>query len=314
MSAAAAILVTGATGFVGTAVVRRLVRHGHPVHGLARRTSDKGRLEGLGVRWHEGDLLEPATIERALADFRAAAREEGRSARVVHCAALISYRTGDAELARCVNVEGTRVVLDACQKHGIERVVHVSSVVAVGTSRRGDQELDEDAAFNGAELYCDYVTTKRAAEDFALSVSRQLDVVVVNPGAIFGPAPDGSNTARFLVRIAEGRIGSMAPPGSVAVVGIDDVAEGIRLALERGRRGRRYLLTESNLRHLELLAMAAGELGVRPIRRTVPTPIWRALVVGAGLWDRVRPSGELTPQALRLLGVHFRFDSRRARA
>ena len=288
------ILVTGGTGFVGSALVRRLAREGGEVHVLARASSDRSHLADPSLRWHEGDLLDPPSIDRAVGELATRARELGAPARVVHSAALISYRTDEAELSRRINTEGTRVVLDACCLHGVARVCHVSSVVAVGYTRSVDETLDEDARFRGSELRCPYTTTKRAAEDFALAVSRQLDVVAVNPGA--------------------GKFGRFAPPGSLGVVGVDDVAEGIRLALERGRRGRRYLLVESCPTHLELQRLAAEALGVPPPRAVVPPLLWKAVVAGAALVGRFRPPELVTPTALRHLGLHYRFDASRARS
>jgi len=304
----APILVTGGTGFLGVPLVRECVRRGREVHVLARVGSDRSPLEGLEVIWHTGDLCEPPAVERAV---RAASTSE--RADVVHAAALISYRREDAERSRQVNVEGTRIVLDAARTVGVRRFLLVSSVVAVGHAPGPDALLDEDAPFNGAGLADPYVTTKRAAEDFALAVQRQLDVVVVNPGAIFGPSERMTNTIRFLSRLAAGSLGPFAPPGSLGVVGVDDVVAGCLAALERGRRGSRYLLVESNWSLLELFRMAAAELGGRPPRWRIPSPLWRPVVAGASLVDRLRPLRLATPSTLRLLGAHFRFDATRAR-
>ena len=174
----AAVLVTGATGFVGAHLIARLAAAGHEVHALVRPSSPLELLRDHATP-HLGSLEDPGSLQRALAAVRPDA--------VVHGAALISYRTADAEAARRVNVEGTRALLDACQAHGVRRFVLVSSIVAVGQAAARDAELDEDAPFHGAALRSHYVTTKRAAEDFAFAVGKQLDVVVVNPGAIFGP-------------------------------------------------------------------------------------------------------------------------------
>lgn len=308
----AVVLVTGATGFVGSALVRRLAEEGKEVHALARRGADRSHVHGV-ARFHDGDLLDPRSVEEAARATVARARELGVRAQLVHGAAVISYRTADAALSRMVNVEGTGVVLDAARTAGIDRVCHVSSVVTVGHAASADDALTEEAEFNGAELRTAYVTTKRAAEDFALAVASQQDVVVVNPGAVFGRTARPSNTQRFLAQMARGRTGPFAPPGSLAVVGVDDVAEGIALALERGRRGRRYLLTESNWTHLELFRLAARLLDARPPRLALPGPLWSAAVAGVALVDRLRPLRLLSPQTLRLLGKHFRFDSTRAR-
>ena len=308
-----ALFVTGATGFVGSTLVRRRAQAGDLVHALARPTSDRSFAADLPVVWHAGDLTDEASVMRAVGEFVAAAEAEGLAPDLVHGGAQLGYQSGGADRARRVNVEGTRYVLDACQSAGVRRVVHVSSVVAVGHVPDATQELDEDAPFNGAELLVDYVTTKRAAEDFALAVARQLDVVVVNPGAIFGNGPAPTNSTVFIQSVARRRVGPIAPPGGMAAVGVEDVAWGIELALERGRRGRRYILTETNLTHRELIARVAGLLDLAPPRLTAPRFAWRALSALATPVDRLRPARDATPQALRMLGVHWRFRATRAR-
>jgi dihydroflavonol-4-reductase len=301
------VFLTGASGFVGVYIARALRARGHEVHVLVRPTTDRTRLEGLEVTWHEGDLASPEDVPRAVG----VAAQGAESLDVIHSGALISYRTRDAERARRVNVEGTRHVLDACRRHEVRRLVHVSSMVTVGHSSSG-RVLDEEAAFNGAELGVHYVTTKRAAEELALAAADELDVVVVNPGAVFGPAPESSNSAWFLQQMARGRV-RVVPHGGVAVVGVEDVAEGCLLALERGERGRRYLLCESNLDTLSLVRCVAGIAGVRPARVRVPRPLWSALRRIVALVDRIHPLERATPQAIRMAATCFYSDASRAR-
>ena len=304
------ILLTGATGFLGAHLARRLVAGGRRVHALARAGSDRGRLADLPLVWHPGDLRDGASLERTCSALA------GTGFEVIHAAALISYRRRDRALQEDCNAGGTRRLLAACRRHGAGRVVHVSSVVAVGHAPRGGPALDEDWPFNGGELRCDYVDTKRAAEELALAAAREpdgLDLSVVNPGAVFGPDSARANTTAFVREVARGATGPFAPPGSLAVVGVEDVAAGTVAALERGRRGRRYLLTESNLSLRELMELTARLLGRRPVRWTLAPALWRAAVAPLRVWDRLRPLERATPQALALLGVHFRFDSSRAR-
>ena len=302
------VLVTGATGFLGVALVRALVNEGREVHALARVSSDRSPLSDLDVRWHAGDLLELPAVTRAV---EAACRNEPCD--IVHSAALISYKSTDGERSRQVNVEGTRIVLDAARAAGARRFLFVSSVVAVGHAPDTNTALTEDATFNGAVLRTPYVTTKRAAEDFVLAVQRELDVVVINPGAVFGPSYRETNTIRFLSKLAAGTLGPFAPPGSLGVVGRDDVVQGALAALERGRRGRRYILVESNWTHLDLFRLGAEILGGKAPRMRFPKSLWPVVVGTTGLIDRVRPMRLATPQTLRLIGAHFRFDATRAR-
>ena len=313
MSADAAVLVTGGTGFVGSTLVRRLAAAGRQVHVLARASSGRDHLADLPLTWHTGDLVEPESIRLAIERFAASAKRAGLAAHVVHAAALISYRTRDTVRSWRVNLEGTRALLDACGAANVARVCHVSSVVAVGQAPDAASALDESAAFDGERLRCDYVTTKRAAEDLVLSLARERNAVVVNPGAIFGPAPKPSNTTLFVASLGRRLRGTLAPPGSLGVVGVEDVARGIELALTRGRSARRYVLVESNWTLGELMALVASELGGRPPRARVPPALWPAVVTLAGIVDRIRPIQVAAPQALRLLGEHYRFDARRAR-
>ncbi|MBM3989733.1 MAG: NAD-dependent epimerase/dehydratase family protein [Planctomycetes bacterium] len=303
------VFVTGATGFVGAELVRQLVGAGHEVDVLARASSDRSLLAGLPVRWREGELDSAPAVDDALAQLVA----RGGESWVVHSAAVISYATRDALLQRRVNVEGTRNVLAACRRHRVTRVLHVSSVVAVGHARPREL-LDEDAAYNGAQLRCAYADTKRAAEELALEAARELDLVVVNPGAIFGTSPRAPNTIKFLHQLAHGPWIPFTPPGSLSVVGVRDVARGCVLALERGARGRRYLLCESAWSSLESFQLAARLLGVRAPTRSASAALWKSIELGARIVDLVAPPKLLTPTAVRMLGAHFRFDARRARA
>ncbi len=305
-------LISGATGFVGTALTRLLCQEGVDVHVLARKSSDLSRLNGLPVRVHHGDVVDAASVAQAVQ--RAAASAGGRRSGllVVHAAAVISYKTRDRQLQWAVNVEGTRHVLQACRATAVERLLHISSVVAVGAAP-GLARLDERAPYAEAGLCSDYMRTKRAAEELVLSAADRLDVVVTNPGAIFGPDARGPNTLKFLRKLSQGKLGPFAPPGALSVVGVEDVAKGCWLALQHGRRGQRYLLTESCLESLELFQMAARILNVRGPRWTAPKWLWSSIAVGSGLVDLVWPLELAAPQALRMLGARWAMDSAKAR-
>jgi len=306
------VLVTGATGFLGSALARELAGRGHEVHAFARASSERAVLDGVPVRWHEGDLTDAPSVERAVAVVCRAGAALALEPWVVHSGAVISYRTGDGELQRAVNVGGTRHVLEACARHPVGRLLHVGSVVAVGHAAAGEV-LDEDAPFTGAELGCDYVDTKRAAEELVLAAAGEVDTVVVDPGAIFGPGHSGPNTVQFLRKFSRRGTGPFAPPGVLSVVGRDDVVQGALAALGRGRRGRRYLLTESSYELFDLAGLAAGVLGVAGPRWRLSHGAWGAVVRVVSALDGRVDLGPLTPQSARLLGVRFAFRSDRAR-
>ena len=304
------VLLTGATGFLGSHLATQLVREGYRVHALCRAGANRRGLAGLPVHLHEGDLTDAASVERAV-------RSTCRINRfplpaVIHSGAVISYRTRDRELQRAVNVDGTRALLDACRRHPVGRVLHISSVVTVGHSETGEA-LNEEASYNGAELHCDYVDTKREAEELALAAADELDITVVNPGAIFGGGPRSSNSQRLL-RLMNASSSSFlgAPPGELSVVGVEDVARGCVLALQRGARGRRYILTESNWSMLELFRLGAAECGRRGPSYKLPRPLWSTASALVRWTDALQDRALLTPQALRLSQARFRFDSTRA--
>lgn len=309
----APILVTGGTGFLGGALVRELLERRRPVHIFARRDSNREPLAGAPLVWHTGDLCDASSVEQAVRAVSEVADRSGTRAELLHGAALISYRSADRERAWAINVEGTRTVLAAARRHAIARLLHVSSVVSVGYAEDG-RAIDEDAPFNGADLGVDYVTTKRAAEEAVLEAASELDVVIVNPGAIFGPSQAGGNSSRFLQAVRERRTGPLAPPGGLSVVGLEDTALGCLLALEKGTRGRRYILAERYLSAFELMRQVAIESGVRPVRWVVPRALWSAIGFAASCVDRLRPIELTSPQALRMLGLHFNLDASLARS
>jgi dihydroflavonol-4-reductase len=312
-TARGSVLVTGAAGFVGAAVVRRLVERGWRVHALVRAATRRGRLAGLPLALHAGDLLDPSSVAAALRSAADAAGREGDALSVVHCAASISYRRADRELLARTNVEGTRAVLSACRAVGARRLCHVSSVVALGAVSDPASFLEDDAALGGLQLDCAYARTKAQAEELVAAASDALDVAIASPAVVFGRSGEGSNSGHFLERLAQGSGALLSPPGSLSVVGLEDTADGIVAVLERGVRGRRYLLAESAWSLSEILALACRLLGRKGPRITVPAPPWRALAALLAIVDPLVQARRATPEAVRLLGLHFRFRARRAR-
>lgn len=314
--------MTGATGFIGAHFMPLMARHGHGLAGLVRPTSKRAHLLDQVGHWCEGDVTNQASVDAAVRQLRERASQAGRPAWIVHGAAVISYRTGSGRHQEAVNVEGTRHVMEAAQRFGVDRVLLVSSVVTVGVAEPGGPALDENADFKDVQRICgkpyvsEYMRTKRAAEQLALERASRADfeLVIVNPGAVFGSAPVPSNTAQIFRKAESSLIGRIASPGALSVVGVWDVAEGMRLALERGRSGRRYLLTDEALPMGDLLERVLFELrsSRQPIR--LSPLLWHALVGGVRLADRIKRFEVVTPTALELLGLDFRFDASRARS
>lgn len=243
------VCVLGGSGFLGSHLVRRLVERGARVRTLSLPATNEP-APPAGVEALHGDVRNPAAVRAAAA-----------GARIVFLAAgpVVVGPGSDAELT--AHVEGVRRVVDALPAGA--RLVLTSSVVAVGGTRTGDI-LDEDSPFALGRLRVGYVRAKRAAEDEALAAARSADVVVVNPGYLFGPDDPGPSVmGRVCVRFWRGRV-PFATPGGLNCVDVRDVAAGHLLAAERGARGRRYVLGGENLRMADLLARLAAAAGFRP--------------------------------------------------
>ncbi len=307
--AGARVFVTGVTGFLGTALAKRLVDEGATVSGLARATSARATrrwLRHLGVTLVEGDLA----ADRA--DPHALARAVDGHDLVVHSAAVIGYRRRQRGLMARTNVGGTRRVVDACLAADVPRLLHVSSIAAVGVT---DEPvlLDEDADWTAGVLDAAYFDTKHEAEgEVRRGLARGLDAVLVNPAAIYGPSQVPANSSNVVRQILAGRLG-LVPPSGVNVVPLDTVVEGCLAAAARGRTGRRYILGGENLWLHELVKRvgAAGGLDLAP--RLLPTRLGgvaRALAELVEPWvpDRVW----FTPDMLAVFGRWMWFDTGRA--
>ena len=268
------VYVSGASGFVGR----------HVAAALAER--------GATVRTERAELLDPAALERAVRGCEA----------VVHVAALYSY-DAEAERLEAVNVRGTRNVLAAAARAGVRRFVHTSTAGTCGPVP-GRSATEEDAP-PPWELTVPYKRTKLAAERLVLEAAREgLEAVVVNPTTPVGegdrrPTPTG----RMVAGVARGRIRAYLAGTGLNVVDVRDVATGHALALERGRRGERYLLGGENLPLRELFARIAVLAGRTPPRLRVPYLAARA---AAAL-------GFVNEHEVRLARLPMFFDSSKAR-
>ena len=245
--------VTGATGFVGAAVVRCLIKRGALVRALVRPGSDRRNLTGLDIALVEVDLLDERAMREAL---------EGCDW-LFHVAAMYSTRDVDSELMYSVNVGGTKTVLSAALQAGVKRVVHTSTIGTIG--QPGDGTLaTEDTPFTQWASASHYARSKYLSEVAALAMSnRGLPVVVVNPCAPVGPGDlKPSSTGQRILDYVHGKTPCF-PAGGINFVPVNDVAMGHVLAAERGRVGERYILghRDGNLElngFLELMERVSG--------------------------------------------------------
>lgn len=299
------VLLTGATGFVGSAVARELLAAGHDVRVLVRPSSRRDNLAGLNVEYTEGDLREPPSLRRALA---------GREA-LFHVAA--DYRLWvprPDELYRA-NVAGTEALVEAALDAGLERIVYTSSVATLAAFEDG-RPADEDTPVSLDDMVGHYKRSKFLAEERvrALVRERGAPVVIVSPSAPVGPRDiKPTPTGRMILEAAQGRIPAYVDTG-LNVVHVDDVARGHLLALEHGRVGERYILGGTNLSLRELLALVAEVAGRQPPRLRLPRrplyPLAWADEVRARLTGR---EPRVTRDALRMARKKMYYSSEKAR-
>jgi dihydroflavonol-4-reductase len=229
---------------------------------LARPGGDRRALEGVRVEIAEGDLLEPASLGRALAGVRT----------VFHVAADYRLWTPDPPALYRVNVDGTRAVLEAAAQAGVDRVVHTSSVGALGIPKDGTPGT-EATPVGLADMVGHYKRSKFLAEQVALDFARRgLPVVVVNPSAPIGPGDvKPTPTGQMIVDFMRGRMVATLDTG-LNIVHVRDVARGHLLAAERGKPGERYILGHAagNLSLAEIFGALAAITGRRAPRWRVP--------------------------------------------
>lgn len=259
-------LVTGATGFVGSAVAWALAARGHALRLLVRATSDKRNIADL--REAEvviGDLTDPASLARAAEGCRF----------VFHVAADYRIWVPNPEAMLRANVAGTEAMLRAAHAAGAERIVYCSSVAALGLHPDG-QPADETTPVDPDTIVGVYKKSKYQAEQAALALAAGgVPVVIVNPAAPVGPRDiRPTPTGRMILDAAAGRMPAYIDTG-LNVVHVDDVAAGHILALEHGRVGEKYILGGENLALRDLLGLVAEVSGRRkPVIRLTQEMVW----------------------------------------
>ena len=246
-------LVTGGTGFVGSAVARLLSERGDELRLTTRRRSRVDHLADLDYEAVECDVLDRPAVRRAMRGVD----------RVFHAAGLVSVRPDDSDRLFDVNVGGTRVVLEEALRAGVERVVYTSSVAAIGPAELGET-ADERQLFTAGHLAIPYVNSRHEAEVEAMRLAAQgLPVVVVNPCSVFGWGDVYGHATSLVRRFLLGRIPAYVG-GALNVVDVQDVARGHLLADEGGQMGERYILGNRNYTLDRLFADLGRLSGVEP--------------------------------------------------
>jgi len=296
-------LVTGATGFVGSAVVGALVKAQWQVRALVRDGSDRRNLDGLPVELVRGNLADSSSLERALAGCEA----------LFHVAADYRLWTPEPEHLYRTNVDGTRNILDAARRVGVGRIVYTSSVATIGLPPDGSPG-DEETPVELADMIGHYKRSKFLAEQLAREIAQAgAPVVIVNPSTPIGPRDvKPTPTGRIVLDAASGRIPAYVDTG-LNIVHVDDVAAGHLLAFHRGRIGERYILGGQNMTLREILTQITRLVGRKPPRIRLPHAAVLPVAYASEAFARVTGRNpRVTVEGVRMARKRMFFSSEKA--
>jgi len=267
--------ITGATGFLGSVLARQLRDADHDVVALVRDPDAATALSDLGVELVPGDLDDAVALDRLCE------RTDG----LFHVAGWYQVGSRTPEIGYRANVDGTRNALAAAQRNNVPRVVYTSTVAV--NSDTGGRVVDETFRFTGSHLSV-YDETKALAHDIAVEYAADgLDVVILQPGVIYGPG-DTSQVGAILERAARGHRVAVPRDGGMCWAHVEDVARGHVLAMEKGVTGASYMLTGPRASLAEVLRKVAALAGTkRPL--TLPVAMVKATAALAGLVGRIAP-------------------------
>ncbi len=271
-------LVTGAAGFVGSAVARLLVQEGFEVRALVRSTSSLSNLEDIDVELVQGDLTDRESLYRAIKDCRY----------LFHVAADYRLWVPRPDEIYRNNVQGTVNIMEAAFQEGVERVVYTSSVATLGLLPDG-KPADEDTPVGLSDMIGHYKRSKFLAEEAVRKLVREqgLDAVIVNPSTPAGPRDiKPTPTGRMILEAAQGKMPAYVDTG-LNVVHVDDVAMGHLLAFKKGKAGHRYILGAENMTLRQILETIAEIAGRTPPRISLPHGLIYPVAHAAEAWARI---------------------------
>lgn len=298
-------LVTGATGFIGSAVVRRLLTEGRDVRVFVRLGANLENLAGLDVEFAYGDIRDRRAVAAAVTGAKS----------VFHLAADYRLMARDVGMMYETNVDGTRNLIETAADAGAHRIIHVSTVATVG-HRVDGAPADERDQIRGKDVVGAYKKTKLESERLAFDMAfKGAPVVIVNPSTPLGPRDvKPTPTGRMVFEAVRGRIPAFVDTG-LNIAHVDDVAQGVLLAERRGAVGQRYILGGEDLCLRQLLEKISAVVGRPPPRLALPRaplfPIAFAIEAASILFKAEEPL--LTIEKLRMAKRTMYFSSEKAR-
>ncbi len=298
------ILVTGATGFIGSSLVKKLAETDDKIFILVRKSSDLTSLTDVLHKVHlvYGDITDRSSLDSAMQgiDF------------VYHSAGLTYMGDKKNALLYKINVDGTRNILEASAIAGVKRVVHVSSITAVGIAFN-KKPVDESVIWNFDTISLEYARTKHLSEmEVAEAVKKGVDCVIVNPAFVFGAGDINFNAGRIIKDIYNKRL-PFYPLGGICVVDVEIVSEAIINAMKKGKTGERYILGGENVSYKQLADTISRITGAPRVH--FPLPFWTAKILKSALdlYKNKNRISKLFNMSMFRVASHFLyFDSSKA--
>ncbi len=299
------VFVSGATGFIGVQLVKRLVREGHEVHALYRSAEKTLPLKMDGVTLFKGDLLETGSLDSAMKGC----------VQAYHTAAFASVWTPDPDLVYRLNVEGTHHMVLAAKKAGIKKMVVTSTAGVLGPS--GGEELHENSP-PPSSFFTSYERSKYQMEQYLMKIDpNDLEAVIVNPTRVYGPGRlSESNGVTKMIRSYIKSNWRYVPGNgrqSGNYVFVEDVVDGHLRAMKRGEPGERYILGGENLSYRQLFGLVSDLSGVR--KQLMGIPLWLMLVVASVMKGTATITGKpplIVPELVHKFHHHWKVSSEKA--
>ncbi|MCB0415216.1 MAG: NAD-dependent epimerase/dehydratase family protein [Bdellovibrionales bacterium] len=298
------ILVTGASGFVGSWITKFLIDQGHQVKVLARKNSDLSELNGLDYELSIGDVTDLESFNKAAKNVNS----------IFHLAGVVGYAKNMRPLMEKVNVEGTQNAIEVCKQNQLSRMLYFSSVTAIGAGFNKNQILNEDSPYNVAHLNLGYFETKHRAEQLVVNAVKkgEIDAALVNPATIYGPGDAKKGSRKTQLKVAQGRF-PIYSSGGVNIISIHDLLPATYAAWRSGAPGERYILAGENITIKELFNIIAEEAGVSPPWLYLPNFVVHALGNLGDFMEKFDKKGPLTSENAWTSTMFHWFDNSKAK-
>lgn len=305
------ILITGAAGSLGKQLIFELDKLGIQPVAHVRATSDTTYIDSLGLEKRAADLRNKEQLQEIVTGIDL----------IIHTAAWVDFRRNKLTQFTGINTFGAVDLFRAAQKAGVKRFLHVSTVAAVGATRRNGNEPDirdlvnEDSEFNLNHLRIPYIMTKRAAEVELLKYlpDSSTELVMVNPSIIIAPVNSGDDRARALKAL--GKLIIPQFPNRINLVDLRDLAPAVLTALEKGENGQRYILAGDNISIRDLILAASSALGKIPHLITIPRPLLDLAAKSSLVTSKIFGHGKIPfyPDIVRMINYDWVYSSNKAR-